>query len=64
MNATHLSALSLATKAHSGKQPLTFGDFVAGSYRAWGKRKAMGIIRLAVKSHMIEFRDHQRIVIS
>ncbi|MGP8200342.1 MAG: hypothetical protein ACLQU4_12670 [Limisphaerales bacterium] len=47
-----------------GKAPLTFGDFVAGGYRVWGKRRALGIIRLAVKSHMIEFRGHHRIVIA
>jgi hypothetical protein len=49
--------------AQPGKTPLTFGDFVAGGYHAWGKRKAMGIIRLAVKSRMVEFRGGQRIVI-
>jgi hypothetical protein len=51
-------------KTHPAKRPLTFGEFVAGAYRAWGKRKADGIIRLAVKSHMIEFRGQHRIVIS
>ncbi len=51
-------------KTNPKKKPLTFGDFVAGGYRAWGKRRAEGIIRLAVKSHMIEFRGQQRIVIS
>ena len=25
-------------------------------YRAWGKRKAKGIVKLAVKMHIIEFR--------
>jgi hypothetical protein len=43
---------------------LTFGDFIAGSYRAWGKRKADGIIRLAIKAHWIEFRGQHRFVIS
>jgi hypothetical protein len=62
MNTPHPS-LSPATKAFPGKRPLTFGEFVAGGYSAWGKRRAMGIIRLAVKSHMIEFRGQQRIVI-
>ena len=38
---------------HSKKKPLTFGDFVAGSYRAWGKRRASGFIRLTLKSHPI-----------
>jgi hypothetical protein len=46
------------------KKPLTFGDFVAGGYHAWGKRKAIGIIRLAIKSHLIEFRGSQPIVIA
>jgi len=49
---------------HSKKKPLTFGDFVAGSYRAWGKRRAGGIIRLALKSHLVEFRGQQRYEIS
>lgn len=43
---------------------MTFGDFVAGSYRVWGKRKANGIIRLAIKAHLIEFRGQQRFLIS
>ena len=46
------------------KKPLTFGDLVAGSYRAWGKRKANGIIRLAIKAHLIEFHGQQCYVIS
>jgi len=64
MSATHPSAWPLPMKAHPGKEPLTFGEFVAGGYRAWGKRRAMGIIRLAVKSHLIEFRGQQRFAIS
>lgn len=50
--------------AHPKKKPLTFGEFVSGSYRTWGKRRANGIIRLAVKVHLIEFRGHERLVIS
>jgi hypothetical protein len=50
--------------SRSKKKPLTFGDVVAGAYRAWGKRKANGIIRLAVKAHWIEFRGHQHYEIS
>jgi hypothetical protein len=46
------------------KKPLTFGEFVAGSYRAWGKRKANGIIRLAIKTHLVEFRGHECYMIS
>ena len=51
-------------KALQGKRPLTFGDFVAGVYRTWGKREAKGIIQLAVKAHVIEFRGAKRFVIS
>jgi hypothetical protein len=46
------------------KKPLTFGEFVAGGYRVWGKRKAAGIIRLAIKSHLLEFRGQQGYKIS
>jgi hypothetical protein len=56
--------LSPAAKTRLKKQPLTFGDFVAGGYHAWGKRRAEGIIRLAVKSHMVEFRGRQRFAVS
>jgi hypothetical protein len=51
-------------KTQPAKKPLTFGEFIAGSYRAWGKRRANGIIRLALKAQMIEFRGQQHYVIS
>jgi hypothetical protein len=50
--------------ARSKKKPLTFGDFVAGGYRAWGKRRANGMIRLASKARMLQFRGQERFVIS
>jgi len=56
--------MSPAMKAHVRKKPMTFGDFVAGGYHAWGKRKAEGIIRLVIKSHLIEFRGRERFAIS
>jgi hypothetical protein len=43
---------------------LTFGDFVAGVYHTWGKRKAKGIIDLAIKMHVIKFRGTERFVVS
>jgi hypothetical protein len=49
---------------HSKKKPMTFGEFVSGSYRAWGKRRANGIIRLAFKAHLVEFRGQERFVVS
>jgi len=51
-------------KAQPGKKPLTFGDFVVGACRAWGQPKAMGMIRLAIKAGVIEFRGQQRFTIS
>ena len=51
-------------KCYPPKKPLTFGEFVAGSYRAWGKHKANEIIRLAIKTQMLEFRGPQRYEIS
>ncbi|MGA2174284.1 MAG: hypothetical protein ABSH38_04785 [Verrucomicrobiota bacterium] len=50
-------------KARPGRKPLTFGDFVAGVYDTWGKRRAKGIIQLAVAVHLIEFHGPKRIVI-
>ena len=43
-------------KAVPKRKQLTLGDFVAGVYYAWGKRKAKGIILLASKAHLIEYR--------
>jgi len=51
-------------KANPRKRPLTFGDFVAGVYQTWGKRRAKGIVQLALQTHLIEFRGTQRFVIS
>jgi hypothetical protein len=52
------------SEPHPSKKPLTFGDFVAGVYRTWGERRAKGIVQLAVKAHMIEFRGSERFAIS
>jgi hypothetical protein len=50
--------------SHPRKKPLTFGDFVAGVYQTWGQRRAKGIIDLAIKVHVIEFRGTERFMIS
>jgi hypothetical protein len=50
--------------AHSRKKHLTFGYFVAGSYRVWGKRKAEGMIQLAINAHLIVFCAEQLFVVS
>ena len=43
---------------------LTFGDLIAVVYAAYGKQKAKRIVRLAVNAHLVEFRGHDRFVIS
>jgi len=37
---------------------MTFGEFIARIYDIYGKRKASGIVRLAVKAHWVEFCGH------
>jgi hypothetical protein len=39
---------------------LTFGSLIESAYRACGKRRARGIIRLAAKARLIVFQDHGR----
>jgi hypothetical protein len=50
-------------KTNGNKKSLTFGDLVAASYRAWGARRAKGLVRLAVNAHLVVFRGQQRFVI-
>jgi hypothetical protein len=51
-------------KANHKKKALTFGDLIAAVYGACGERKARAIVRLAVNTHVVAFRGHQRFVIS
>jgi len=46
------------------KKPLKFGEFIASVYAACGKQKAKRIVRFAVNAHLVEFRGHDRFVIS
>jgi hypothetical protein len=64
MNMIHSSYKHLHTRAMHNKKHITFGDFVAGGYHAWGKREARGIIQLALKTHLVEFLGQQLFVIS
>jgi hypothetical protein len=61
--ANRLSAYFHVIKAKQKKKALTFGGFIAATYRACGKRRARGIVQLAVNAHLIEFRGQQRFVI-
>ncbi len=51
-------------KAISKKRIPTFGDFITRVYDVCGDRKATGIVRLAIKARLIEFRGEQRFMIS
>jgi hypothetical protein len=46
------------------KKALTFGDLIAAVYGVCGKRRAQGIVRLAVNAQVVAFRAHKRFVIS
>ena len=59
-----LARRSHDNKTNGKKRVLTFGDFIAGAYRAWGRRRAKGLVRLAVNARLVEFRGRQRVVIS
>jgi hypothetical protein len=50
-------------KTNGKKKSLTFGDLIAATYRAWGARRAKGLVRLAVNAHLVVFRGQQRFVI-
>jgi hypothetical protein len=51
-------------KTNHQKKALTFGDFIAAVYSVCGKRRARGIVRLAVNAHVVAFRGHRHFVIS
>jgi hypothetical protein len=51
-------------RTNGEKRALRFGDFIAAAYRVWGRRMANELVRVAVNSHLVEFRGRQRFVIS
>jgi hypothetical protein len=46
------------------KSTITLGEFIASVYDVCGSRKAVGILRLAIKTGLIEFRGPQIFVFS
>jgi hypothetical protein len=64
MSAICADSVSRSITAQVRKKPLTFGDFVAGVYHIWGEREAIGIVRLAIEAHVVEFRGKERFMIS
>ena len=55
---------SYAMKINHKQKALTLGEFIVSVYDAYGKHKARGIVRLAIKARLVEFRGHDRFVIS
>ena len=54
----------MTTRTNGKKKAMTFGDFIAAAYRAWGARRAKGLVWLAINAHLVVFRGRQRLVIS
>jgi hypothetical protein len=54
----------MKTETNGKKQVLRFGDFVAGAYRAWGRRRTKGILWLAVNARLVEFPEGRRFEIA
>ena len=51
-------------KANQKPKPLTFGELIAAVYNICGKRRARGLVRLAVNAHVIAFLRHRHFRIS
>jgi hypothetical protein len=54
----------MTEQSNGNNRAMTFGDFIAGAYRAWGVRRAKGLVWLLVNAQLVEFRGRQRFVIS
>jgi hypothetical protein len=47
-------------KTKRRKKPLTFGGFITAAHDTWGKRRAKGIVWLAVNSQLVKFKGPKR----
>ena len=54
----------MTMKTDTKTRELTFGDFIVAAYRAWGKRRAKGLVWLAVNARLVEFHGEQRFEIT
>jgi hypothetical protein len=45
----------MTVKTDRKERAMTFGDFIAGAYRAWGKHRAKGLVWLAINAHLVVF---------
>jgi hypothetical protein len=53
----------MAMKTSYGKRVLTFGELVAATFDAMGRRKARGLLRFAANTRLIFFQGGQPLVI-
>jgi hypothetical protein len=56
-------AYAQSMKANRMEKGLTFGKLIVTVYSACGKRRARGILRLALLAHLVVFRGRNRYVI-
>jgi hypothetical protein len=54
----------MALKTNVRNRRLVFGDFIVAAYEAWGRRRAKGLVRLAVNAQLVEFHGRHRFVIT
>ncbi|HTL58384.1 MAG TPA: hypothetical protein VL361_22040 [Candidatus Limnocylindrales bacterium] len=51
-------------KTNQTMKPLTFADLIESGYRACGKRRARGFIRLAATVRLLVFQEYRALPIS
>ena len=51
-------------KINHKQKTLKLGEFIASVYDAHNKYKARGIVRLAIKAHLVEFCSPQPLVVA
>ena len=56
-------AHSLSMKNEHRSKPLTFGDLIASIYGACGRRRAVGLVRLALNAQLVSFRGGNRFLV-
>ena len=54
----------MSIKPNGNKRMLRFGDFIVAAYEVRTRRRAKGLVRLAVNAQLIEFHGGQRFVVT
>src|SRR5665213_4314212 len=44
----------VSMKAIQEKKNITLGEFIMAAYDTWGKRRARGVVKLAIKMHLVQ----------